>query len=68
MRDGRVVDAAGVAKTALLVSALSLALSATAFGQTPAKKTVNLAVWAQFVEADGPQPNLEELLKEIAHG
>ena len=31
MRDGRVVDAAGVAKTALLISALSLALSATAF-------------------------------------
>jgi hypothetical protein len=31
MRDGRGLDAAGVAKTALLISALSLALSAAAF-------------------------------------
>lgn len=53
--------------TLISVLILALALSATAFGQTPAKKTVNLAVWAQFVEADGPQPNLEELLKEFHH-
>lgn len=51
-----------------LISVLILALAAaTASGQTPAKKNVNLAVWADFVEAGGPQPNLEQLLQEFDH-
>jgi len=51
-----------------IISVLILVLTvAAAFGQTPGKKKVHLAVWAQFVETGGPQPNLEQLLREFSH-
>jgi len=51
-----------------IISVLVLALcSAAASGQSPAKKNVNVAVWAEFVETGGPQPNLDQLLKEFQH-
>ena len=51
-----------------IISVLILVLTvAAAFGQTPGKEKVHLAVWAQFVETGGPQPNLEQLLREFSH-
>ncbi len=35
--------------------------------QSAAATTVNVAVWGQFVEEAGPQPNLQRLLQEFDH-
>ena|GEM_PF-4056731 len=50
---------------ALIFSLVLLAAAGAALAQAPAKKRVNVAVWGQFVETGGPQPNLQELLKEF---
>lgn len=35
-------------------------------GNSP-NTTVNVAVWGQFIESNGPQPNLQELLSQFDH-
>lgn len=45
--------------------AVGIAGHAVALGSTPT--TVNVAVWGQFIEPDGPQPNLQEHLKLFDH-
>lgn len=61
----RVIDVCrGWFVTLVSIPALFLMLTAAAASaQAPVKKSVNVAVWAQFVETGGPQPNLEQLLK-----